>query len=51
MGFGDVINEDIVKKVTSLEGISICDIACGESHTIALSLDGEIYTWGGGQAG
>lgn len=48
LGCGNVISEDIVRKVTSLEGIIICDIACGDSHTVALSLDGEIYTWGGG---
>jgi alpha-tubulin suppressor-like RCC1 family protein len=24
------------------------DIACGESHSMSLSNNGEVYTWGGG---
>jgi len=48
LGFGDVVSEDIVRKVTSLEGIFVCDISCGENHTVALSQKGDTYTWGGG---
>ncbi len=31
--------------------VLIKDVACGESHTMALSLDGSVYSWGGGQMG
>jgi hypothetical protein len=27
------------------------DIACGESHTVALTSRGEVFAWGGGQLG
>lgn len=42
------MNEDIVRQVTSLNGIVIIEIACGDSHTCALSQDGDLYTWGAG---
>lgn len=32
-------------------GVYINEIACGETHTCAVSSNGDIYTWGGGQAG
>jgi alpha-tubulin suppressor-like RCC1 family protein len=42
------MNEDHVRPVSALSGCDIIDISCGESHTMALSLKGEVYTWGGG---
>ena len=29
----------------------IVDVHCGESHTVALTKEGEVYTWGGGSLG
>jgi RCC1 and BTB domain-containing protein len=45
------MNEDHVRSVSALSNYHVIDIACGESHTIALTNKGEIYTWGGGQLG
>jgi len=42
------MNEDSVHLVSSLELEFITDIACGESHSMALSNKGEVFTWGGG---
>jgi alpha-tubulin suppressor-like RCC1 family protein len=48
LGHGSIMNEDSVHLVSSLESEVIIDIACGESHSMALSKKGEVYTWGGG---
>lgn len=36
------------KVIDALSGINIEFVACGEYHTCALSLSGELYTWGDG---
>lgn len=51
LGHGSIMNEDSVRHITSLENDFIIDIACGESHSMALTTKGEVYTWGGGQLG
>lgn len=48
LGHGDIYNELSVKQVAQFQGQKITDIACGESHTMALNTQGEVYTWGGG---
>jgi alpha-tubulin suppressor-like RCC1 family protein len=35
-------------QISSLEGIKIVQIGCGECHSVALSDKGEVYSWGGG---
>ena len=35
----------IPMKVESLDGLFIVKIACGEYHTVAITDDGDIYTW------
>lgn len=51
LGHGSILNEDSVRLVSALSAVTILDIACGESHSLALSKSGEVYTWGGGQLG
>lgn len=51
LGHGSILNEDSVRLVSALSTVTILDIACGESHSLALSKSGEVYTWGGGQLG
>jgi alpha-tubulin suppressor-like RCC1 family protein len=48
LGHGSILNEDTIRAVSALNNIQIIDIACGESHTIALASKGEVFTWGGG---
>ena len=40
-----------MKQVSALTNIFVKDIDCGESHTVALTDKGEVYTWGGGLLG
>ena len=51
LGHGSILNEDSVRPVSALTHCFIVDIACGESHSLALSDKNEVYTWGGGQLG
>ncbi|CAN7052261.1 unnamed protein product [Brassica oleracea var. botrytis] len=43
--------ELIPRRVAGLDGVSMKEVACGGVHTCALSLEGALYAWGGGQAG
>lgn len=36
----------IPKKIDSLQGVFITQLACGDSHSMALSKDGSVYAWG-----
>lgn len=48
LGHGSVLSEDSVRPVSALQNIHVIDISCGESHTLALTNKGEVYSWGGG---
>lgn len=37
--------------VELLCNIRVVQIACGDAHTVALSRDGKLYSWGGGGCG
>ncbi|KAL3723408.1 hypothetical protein ACJRO7_035575 [Eucalyptus globulus] len=47
--YGD--KELLPRRVVALDGIHIKDVACGGVHTCALTLQGALYAWGGGQVG
>lgn len=34
------------KLMSSLSGITITEIACGEHHSLALDNNGDVYSWG-----
>jgi len=38
-------------QCSSFMRLKIIQIACGESHTMALATDGELFTWGAGDGG
>jgi len=38
-------------EVKGLRSISIKSASCGYEHSIALSVDGELYSWGQGEGG
>lgn len=49
LGFG---NEDMVstpKRISALSKVLVRAIACGFSHSMCLSDEGVLYTWGKGQ--
>lgn len=37
--------------ITALESVSIVSVAAGENHTLAVSRDGQVYSWGSGRFG
>lgn len=51
LGCGNVLNEDSVKPINALADHFIIDVHCGESHSVALTREGEVYAWGGGSMG
>ena len=51
LGVGDTSAQDEPVYVDSLRGIGVRDIACGSGHTVVLTCDGEIMSWGRGDDG
>ena len=51
-GNEDNVNFKKPKMVEGLKNQKVVDVAMGEYHTLALTEDGNVYTWGyGGKAG
>ena len=48
LGTGTSVPEDNIRILTALQNMNIIDVHCGESHSIALNDQGEVFTWGGG---
>lgn len=42
---------DRPKMIESFQGKHIRDIACGTGHSAAVSVNGELFTWGQGEDG
>mmetsp|Transcript_7429 Transcript_7429/g.10544 ORF Transcript_7429/g.10544 Transcript_7429/m.10544 type:complete len:81 (-) Transcript_7429:2391-2633(-) len=40
-----------MKPINALADRFIVDVGCGESHSVALTSEGEVYSWGGGSMG
>ncbi|XP_050303138.1 E3 ubiquitin-protein ligase HERC2 [Anthonomus grandis grandis] len=51
LGHGNRLNLDKPKLIESLKSKKIRDIACGSSHSAAITSSGELYTWGLGEYG
>jgi len=51
LGLGDTCDSDEPKFVDALRGVGVRQIACGSGHTVVLTTDGEVYTWGRGDDG
>ena len=51
LGHGVDKDELLPKKVVSLEDVYIEDISCGISHTLCLTNEGFIYSFGSGLSG
>ena len=48
LGLGNNDNVYAPKKITALDYMFIVKISCGGYHTMALTKEGEVYTWGRG---
>ncbi|XP_017782464.1 PREDICTED: E3 ubiquitin-protein ligase HERC2 isoform X2 [Nicrophorus vespilloides] len=51
LGHGNRLNLDKPKMIERLRSKRIRDIACGSSHSAAISSSGELFTWGLGEYG
>ncbi|KAK3275781.1 hypothetical protein CYMTET_16107, partial [Cymbomonas tetramitiformis] len=51
LGLGDEENRFVPTRLESLWATGIVQVACGENHSGALALCGEVYTWGRGKYG
>ena len=51
LGIGDTSDQDEPTYVDSLRGVGVKQIACGSGHTVVLTGEGEVYTWGRGDDG
>mmetsp|Transcript_11950 Transcript_11950/g.23713 ORF Transcript_11950/g.23713 Transcript_11950/m.23713 type:complete len:625 (-) Transcript_11950:467-2341(-) len=51
LGLGDSSDQGEPEYVDALRGVGIRHIACGSGHTVVLSTEGEVYTWGRGDDG
>ncbi|XP_060526978.1 E3 ubiquitin-protein ligase HERC2 [Cylas formicarius] len=51
LGHGNRLNLDKPKLVEALKSKKIRDVACGSSHSAAITSGGELYTWGLGEYG
>ena len=51
LGHGDKVNKVKSTAIEALEGIYVSQITCGWSHSVALTSNGRVYTWGNGDHG
>ncbi|XP_026277054.2 E3 ubiquitin-protein ligase HERC2 [Frankliniella occidentalis] len=51
LGHGNTCSLDRPQIIQALQGCEIVDIACGGAHSAAISVGGELYTWGKGRYG
>lgn len=51
LGLGDTENRAFPTQVRSLRNQKICYVACGAEHTICLTEDGGVFSFGSGQYG
>ncbi|ETI31607.1 hypothetical protein F442_21298 [Phytophthora nicotianae P10297] len=51
LGHGSAVSEWVPRQLEYFKDISITDISCGASHSMAISQTGVVYTWGRGTEG
>eukprot|EP00591_Stephanopyxis_turris_P011504 CAMPEP_0195529978 /NCGR_PEP_ID=MMETSP0794_2-20130614/32665_1 /TAXON_ID=515487 /ORGANISM="Stephanopyxis turris, Strain CCMP 815" /LENGTH=223 /DNA_ID=CAMNT_0040661369 /DNA_START=153 /DNA_END=821 /DNA_ORIENTATION=+ len=51
LGIGDTSDQDSPTYVDALRGVGVAQITCGSGHTVVLTTEGEVYTWGRGDDG
>ncbi|EKX53607.1 hypothetical protein GUITHDRAFT_160884 [Guillardia theta CCMP2712] len=51
LGHGDKASLPVPKRIERLNGEKITNISCGAKHSVALSQDGTMFTWGHGEQG
>ncbi|KAJ1473604.1 regulator of chromosome condensation 1/beta-lactamase-inhibitor protein II [Baffinella frigidus] len=51
LGHGDLKSRGVATSVGALKGVVVVKVACGDTHTLALAITGEVYSWGAGEDG
>ncbi|CAM8881824.1 unnamed protein product [Rhodiola kirilowii] len=51
LGHGNSSDLFIPQPIQAFQGMQIKQIACGDSHCLALSMDGDVWSWGRNQNG
>lgn len=51
LGHGNKMSYDKPKLIEALKSKRVRDVACGSSHSAAITSNGELYTWGLGEYG
>mmetsp|Transcript_12295 Transcript_12295/g.23892 ORF Transcript_12295/g.23892 Transcript_12295/m.23892 type:complete len:561 (-) Transcript_12295:219-1901(-) len=51
LGLGDACDQFKPRLIESLSEKEVSSVVCGSGHTVVLSKDGEVYTWGRGDDG
>lgn len=51
LGLGNNVNQPVPCRIHALQSIVISQIVCGYAHTLALSDEGVLYTWGANSYG
>lgn len=50
-GHGTQEDESYPRRIDGLSRSVICDISCGGNHSLAIDVDGKMYSWGRGNDG
>jgi len=51
LGHGDTLIQSQPKRIDALRGLEIRAVVCGGLHTLALTKQGHLYSWGKGEGG
>uniref|UniRef100_A0A3Q3DC17 RCC1 and BTB domain containing protein 2 n=1 Tax=Hippocampus comes TaxID=109280 RepID=A0A3Q3DC17_HIPCM len=51
LGLGNTGNQQTPCRVAALQGVKVVQVACGYAHTLALTDDGFVYSWGANSYG
>eukprot|EP01133_Synstelium_polycarpum_P013744 gene13744-16212_t len=51
LGHGDVLNQALPRVVQSITSHWVTQVQCGEKHTICLTKNGKVFTWGTSEYG
>ena len=51
LGHGDIIDVFLPKPIAGLSGIGVTKLACGDTHTLAVTAEGRLFSFGRNQNG
>ena len=51
LGHGDIIDVFLPKPVKGLSGIGVTRLSCGDTHTLAMTQEGRVFSFGRNQNG